>query len=153
MGSEMCIRDSPIADGWHPYFDLQAPVDNCALQIKTGVVLELNDDLIPTGNMNRDTRFGTFSSLSGIQLDDVFLLDTQGAQPKVSIHNNDGLQVNLYPDSSYPFLVAYTPPHRRTIALENVSAAPDAFNNNMGLVLMPMGTEKYFTTIYEIKTS
>jgi len=44
----------------------------------------------------------------------------------------------------------YTPPHRKSIAIENLSAAPDVFNNKMGLQVLEPDEQATFATIYQI---
>jgi aldose 1-epimerase len=44
----------------------------------------------------------------------------------------------------------YTPPHRNTIAIENLSAIPDAFNNEIGLITLAPQANAIFSTIYKI---
>jgi aldose 1-epimerase len=46
----------------------------------------------------------------------------------------------------------YIPGDRKSIAIENLSSAPDSFNNRMGLVTLDPGEEKAFTLHYTIKT-
>jgi aldose 1-epimerase len=58
--------------------------------------------------------------------------------------------VEIRPESSYPYLQLYTPPHRESIAIENLSAAPDAFNNGMGLINLEPGASATFKTAYTI---
>ena len=40
-----------------------------------------------------------------------------------------------------------------TIALENLSGAPDCFNNGIGLTILPPGGEKRFTARYRLDVS
>jgi aldose 1-epimerase len=47
-------------------------------------------------------------------------------------------------------LQIYTPEDRKSIAIENLSSAPDAFNNGMGLLVLEPGETKMFTTTYQI---
>jgi aldose 1-epimerase len=61
-----------------------------------------------------------------------------------------GLSVEIFPDKSYPYLQIYTPEDRKSIAIENLSSAPDAFNNGMGLLVLEPGETKVFTTTYQI---
>jgi aldose 1-epimerase len=60
------------------------------------------------------------------------------------------MQLEIYPDKSYPYLQIYTPPHRQSIAIENLSAAPDAFNNGMNLQILAAGEQAKFYTTYKI---
>jgi aldose 1-epimerase len=58
--------------------------------------------------------------------------------------------VQFFPSDSYPYLQIYTPPHRKSIAIENVSGPPDAFNNGMGFVTLEPGQSALFTTTYKV---
>jgi aldose 1-epimerase len=60
------------------------------------------------------------------------------------------IQVEIHPDKSYPYLQIYTPPHRNSIAIENLSAAPDVFNNGMGAKVLAPNETANFTTTYTI---
>jgi aldose 1-epimerase len=45
----------------------------------------------------------------------------------------------------------YTPPHRRSIAIENLSSAPDAFNNGIGLISLDPDHTRTFSVRYVIE--
>jgi aldose 1-epimerase len=47
-------------------------------------------------------------------------------------------------------LQLYIPPSRRSIAIETLSGAPDAFNNGIGLILLDPGTSRQFSVTYEV---
>lgn len=61
------------------------------------------------------------------------------------------IEIEIYPDKSYPYLQIYIPPHRKSIAIENISGAPDAFNNGMGVTTLEAGESALFKTSYKIK--
>ena len=85
-------------------------------------------------------------------MDNCFTLDTQECQPLCVLRNVEkSIEVQLFPDESYPYLQVYTPPHRRSIAIENISGAPDAFNNEMGVVTLESGQSALFKTSYKIQ--
>jgi len=63
------------------------------------------------------------------------------------------LQLNIIPASSYPYLQIYTPPHRDSIAIENLSSAPDAFNNRIGLIIAKPNEKYVFTTTYQLNVA
>jgi aldose 1-epimerase len=62
------------------------------------------------------------------------------------------VQLEIYPEKSYPYLQIYTPDHRKSIAIENLSAAPDAFNNGLGLKVLEPGEAATFTTKFIIRS-
>ncbi|MEO6547212.1 MAG: hypothetical protein ABIN94_04410, partial [Ferruginibacter sp.] len=60
------------------------------------------------------------------------------------------IQIEIRPDQHYPFLQIYTPPHRNSIAIENLSAPPDSFNNKISLNILQPGENIIFATTYKI---
>jgi aldose 1-epimerase len=138
--------DIPIADGWHPYFTLGGSVDDCTLQFDSDCQLEYDAELLPTGKKITDTRFTNGTPLRGIELDNSFELNTNIAAKCVL--ENDRFRLTIEPGKEYPLVQVYIPSHRNSIAIENLSGAPDNFNNGMGLILLAPGEEKAFTTSY-----
>ncbi|RAJ00261.1 aldose 1-epimerase [Chitinophaga skermanii] len=141
----------PIMDGWHPYFTTGTPVDQLQLRMASTDIVEFNDKLIPTGKTLPYEAFEQLGSLNGVFLDNSFILNQQAKQPLASLIDPvKGITIDFYPQPSYPILQVYTPPHRNSIAIENLSGAPDAFNNGIGLVQLAPGQSKSFTTTIQI---
>jgi aldose 1-epimerase len=136
----------PYAQGWHPYFTLGISVDDCTLQFTTDKHVEFDDTLLPTGNIINDNRFKEGTLLKDIFLDNCFHLAGEGNHS--CILKNNLLALTITPDKSYPYLQVYTPPHRKSIAIENLSGAPDCFNNGLGLLLIEPNTPTIFATNY-----
>jgi aldose 1-epimerase len=144
-------RNIPICDGWHPYFKLGEQIDTATLQINATKQVELNELLIPTGKIVRNKKWFKGASLKDQSLDSCFLLKQDEPLPHCTLSDESvGLALYIYPDAAYPYLVVYTPDHRQSIAIENMSAPPDAFNNKMGLIELGPEDSKYFTTKYRI---
>ncbi len=143
--------DIPIVDGWHPYFTFGGGINELYLQICSEEMLEYDDGLVPTGKMIRSADFSTLRKIGDVHLDNGFLLDFNRSQPLCILKDETmNIRLEIYPDNSYPFLQVYTPDHRLSIAIENLSAAPDAFNNGMGLVVLGPGESKKFMTTYRV---
>lgn len=140
----------PLSDGWHPYFNLGTSVDDCTLRFSSKKQLEFDEDLLPTGKLIDDNRFADGAALQGIFLDNCFELDKSLNQPFCKL-SNQHLELTIEPESSYPYLQIYTPPTRDMIAIENLSSAPDAFNNQMGLQTLEPHSTKVFRTTYTIQ--
>jgi aldose 1-epimerase len=83
------------------------------------------------------------------QLDNGYLLDKNNSD---CILENDLYTLIVKPDKNYPYLQLYTPPHRKSIAIENLSAAPDSLNNKMGLYLLQPQEQWTLTTAYQLIT-
>lgn len=139
----------PLVDGFHPYFTLGGSLDDWCLHINSTQQLTFNADLLPTGEVQTDTRFIQGSRLSGITLDNSFLLHQPSDWVCRLHHNNLCLIIDM--PQNYPILQVYIPPERDCIALENLSAAPDAFNNGIGLITLNSQEERVFSVRYRLE--
>lgn len=141
----------PMQDGWHPYFTLGDDIDNLQLEFQSHEMVEFDDDLIPTKKLIRYNDFVSLKKIGTAFFDNCFSLSVDSCQPLCVLRNHDtGIEVEIQPDRSYPYLQIYTPPHRRSIAIENISGAPDAFNNGMGYITLEPGNSALFKTAYKI---
>ena len=94
--------------------------------------------------MLTNTMFDKGSGIADTQLDSGYIIDA--AFPKCILENEKYI-LTIEPSPSYPYLQLYTPDHRGSIAIENLSGAPDCFNNKMGLhVLQPQEVWKLETS-------
>lgn len=143
----------PVTDGWHPYFTLGGKVDDLYLQIDCKKKVELSDALMPTGKIIKNKEFLKPRKINELHLDDCFRVRSQKNKPVCTLTNREaGLQLQIIPGKGYPYLQIYTPPDRTSIAIENMSAAPNAFNNKMGLTILKPGEKKEFKTTFQIKS-
>lgn len=143
----------PVADGWHPYFTLGAPVDDCLLEFQSREMLEFDDELIPTGKLIPYQEFGSLRPLGTTAFDNCFTVNFAECQPMCVFRNSQKkVQVEIHPSHEYPYLQLFTPGHRQSIAIENLSAAPDALNNGLGLKVLEPHESAYFITRYIIRS-
>jgi aldose 1-epimerase len=144
-------RLMPVADGWHPYFRLGGNMDDWFMQFNAESILEFNDKLIPTGRLLEYDLFNESRQIGNTVLDNCFVLkkDEHGAACEI-LNPATGIKISFFPDSAYPYLQIYTPPHRQSIAIENLSGAPDCFNNKMGLLLLKPMHSQTFSTEYRL---
>ena len=141
----------PIADGWHPYFRLGGRIDDWRLQFHSAAKVEFDAHLVPTGKLEQYNDFETSRPIGDTVLDNCFSLKPDLVSAACEIHQPEsGLSISFFPDASYPYLQIYTPPERTSIAIENLSGAPDCFNNKMGLTLLPPGHSQIFTVRYKV---
>jgi len=141
----------PLQDGWHPYFTLDAKIDDLKLQFRSFEMVEFNDELLPTGKLIPYKEFDKLKELGDTFFDNCFTLNFSEGQPICLLQNSEkNIEIEIHTDESYPYLQLYTPSHRNSIAIENISGAPDAFNNGMGLKTLQPGESANFKTSYEI---
>ncbi|SFE13147.1 aldose 1-epimerase [Chitinophaga sp. CF118] len=137
----------PLMDGWHPYFSTGTPVDEMELQFASTQIVEFNAQLVPTGKLLPNNKFSKLTSLSDELLDNSFMLDfTKGAPLCLLRDPKKQVDITFYPGTCYPVLQIYIPPHRDSIAIENLTGAPNAFNNGIGLLTVPAGESREFST-------
>jgi len=141
----------PMQDGWHPYFSFGKPIDQLQLEFQSKEIVEFDEALIPTGKLLPYQEFGSLKKIATEQFDNCFTVNFTECQPLCVLRDKEAkMQLEIYPDQTYPYLQVYTPPHRNSIAIENLSAVPDAFNNGTGLTIMAAGETGVFKTIYKI---
>ncbi|HVS96287.1 MAG TPA: hypothetical protein VHE54_07365 [Puia sp.] len=141
----------PIADGWHPYFRLGGKVDDWQMQFYSSAIVDFDERLVPTGHLSPYNRFEKPTPIGDTFLDNCFVLKPAIVSAACELyHPSNGLRVSFFPDASYPYLQVYTPGSRDSIAVENLSGAPDCFNNGLGLILLDPGHSQIFTVRYRV---
>jgi aldose 1-epimerase len=141
----------PIADGWHPYFALGDKVDEWMMYFNASALVEFDHRLVPTGNTTPYELFNQPTKIGSTELDNCFLINVESGHPACELFNpNNKLKISFYPDSGYPYLQIYTPPHRKSIAIENLTSAPDSFNNKMGLTILQPSSPQTLTLQYKV---
>ena len=136
----------PIMDGWHPYFTLGAKVNDYKLQFKNKGKIEYNQNLLPTGKILEDNTFNESIQIGELHLDDCWLIDDQSPSCAIQYEKE---KIIITPISNYPYLQVYTPEDRKSIAIENLSAAPNCFNNKMGLHILKPHESWVLATSYQ----
>jgi aldose 1-epimerase len=143
----------PMTDGWHPYFSLEGEINNWFLSFRSRRMLAFDDKLIPLGHIEDNGKFYSPRPIGNEFFDNCFLLEPDaGTMPALILKNHEnGLRLSFFPDENYPYLQIYTPGDRKSIAIENLSAAPDAFNNGMGLHILEPGCSESFSVVYQLE--
>ena len=154
INTEIINKDEgiiPICDGWHPYFTLGGKIDDLQLEFQSKSMLEFDEQLIPTGKALPYQEFGALKKIGEQSFDNCFVLDQTECQPLCVLRDiAQKIQIEIHPGKAYPYLQIYTPDLRNSIAIENLSSAPDAFNNGMGLMTLAPGASAFFKTNYKI---
>ncbi|MGD2035780.1 MAG: aldose 1-epimerase [Bacteroidales bacterium] len=139
--SNLSDGSMPVGHGWHPYFIAgDAPVDELYIQFPSKEVLEVNDKGIPTGISKEYRKFNALSLLKDTKLDNCFLLNTENELAEIIVENKkDKIRYKVWQQTGinrYNYLQVYTPPTRNAIAFEPMTCAPNAFNNEKGLIVL-----------------
>jgi len=131
--------DVPFAVGWHPYFwfgeEDQSNVDQWKLTLGKGHRIEVDDRLIPTGKLIEFEGYSS-QSLKGHDFDTGWYLGEsakEGQLRKVVLENSEKkVDIVIWQEvGKYDYFQIYTPHNRKSIAMEPMSAATNAFNENV----------------------
>jgi len=129
-----------LGDGWHPYFNLKDNIHDIYLKIPSANIVEIDEHFIPTGNMIDNKEHLSFKQVGQQHFDTCFQLDDTTPIAVTTIwnkHKNTG--VNIWQQTGkckYNYVLIYTPPGRKSIAIEPMSCQPDAFNNHQHLITL-----------------
>jgi aldose 1-epimerase len=136
----------PLSDGWHHYFDLGIRVNDLQLKLDVSKTVELDSRNIPTGNKKAYNDFSVPAKIGNTQFDSCFKIKSNGGKAITKlISRKDDIDLNIWQEtghSKYEYLVIYTPPGRRSIAVEPITSNINSFNNIEGLVVLTPG-EKF----------
>jgi aldose 1-epimerase len=142
----------PIADGWHPYFSLEGKVNDWLLSFHSRINLAFDEKLIPRGELVEFDKFYSPRLIGEEFFDHCFLLEPDPGVPATTLENpENGLCLSFFPESRYPWLQVYTPEDRKSIAIENLSSAPDCYNNGLGLIILEPGDSQSFSVLYQLE--
>lgn len=141
----------PFGLGWHPYFKMDVDVDDLELAFPESDLILLDDRKIPTGETVPYEVIGDALNMKDEHFDDCFVLKQSGAnQFKVKSKQYD-LLIHSPSLNDFGYFQLYTPPNRRSVAVEPMTCAPNAFNNGMGLHLIPAKQKVQFNYSIQAK--
>lgn len=146
-------RPLPYAAGHHPYLTVGTDlVDDAILRLPARRWLELDDRQIPTGRTPsvqggpKDFRDGR--PIGDLHLDTAFTGLEPGSDGRTRLelrHPAGRPLLTLWMDATYPFVLAFTgdtmpaEQRRRSLGLEPMTAAPNAFRSGLGLQTLRPG--------------
>ena len=131
----------PYADGWHPYFRLADSIDRLCLQLPTDTEIVLDNSYIPTGKTTHSTDFERFTPIGNRPFDACFRVKTTDGLARTYLRNpQTDTELCVWQQAdAYPYVQIYSPPDRQSLAIEPMTAWPDALNNQQGLLRLAPG--------------
>jgi aldose 1-epimerase len=135
---------APYGTGAHPYLAVGGgPVDAAQLKVPAESVLEANERGIPAGAARVDGThldFRVKRAIGATKLDHAFTELERGGDGRATVElaAQDGGTV-LWVDEAYPYLMVFTGDTlpdggRRSVAVEPMTCAPNAFRSGDGLI-------------------
>jgi len=132
----------PMGIGWHPYFQFDMPVDRLELQLPTVEKYDLDERAIPRGSKKLYSEFAASKRIANTQFDDCFRLIEPMEKAETRVNVAEQMELIFWQETGenkFNYLQVYTPPDRNAIAIEPMTCAIDAFNNQDGLILLKPG--------------
>jgi len=139
-------RACPYGAGAHPYLAVESGlVDQVTLQVPARTVLEADARALPTGSRSVDGSTFDFRSpkeIGGMRLDHCFTDIVREDDGRARVRLGDATTLSV--DESYGFLMVFTGDglpdvDRRSIAVEPMTCAPNAFRSGDGLIRLEPG--------------
>ncbi len=140
VGAEPC----PYGAGQHPYLAVEGDrVDGIELQVPAGTVLESNERGLPVGESGvaGELDFREARQVGSTVLDHCFTGLERDADGRARVRLGG---TTLWVDESWPYVMVFTGDPlpdvaRRSVAVEPMTCAPNAFRTGDGLVVLEPG--------------
>ncbi len=147
---------APFGAGLHPYFSVGGRADDADLRIPARSWLPVDDRQVPTGELRpvagTDRDFADRRRIGPVRLDTCFAdvqRDPDGlARVVLGLAGDDRRELTIWMDAAFGHIQVYTGDEdpdpdrrRRSVAVEPMTCAPDAFNSGHGLLVLEPGQE------------
>jgi aldose 1-epimerase len=146
-------RPAPFGAGQHPYVRAQmAGIDGCVLGLPGRRWMEMDERQIPTGRLLpvEGTEFDFLAPrpIASTRMDTAFFDLERGpdGRARAELRSEDGTRrVTVWMERGFEYLMIFTgdslpaEERRRSLGVEPMSCAPDAFRNGLGLVVLRPG--------------
>jgi aldose 1-epimerase len=153
MATNVGIHAAPYGAGHHPYLTVGTLIDETLLKLPALMRLEANDRLIPTGRLlpTKGTAFDFLElrPIGSLHMDTAFATLVPDADGLIRVQleaPGGGPALTLWMEPVYRFVMVYTPDtipqvsrRRRSLAIEPMTCAPNAFRSRDGLVVLQPG--------------
>ncbi|MEM6378691.1 MAG: hypothetical protein AAF705_10765, partial [Bacteroidota bacterium] len=132
----------PFGYGWHPYFALGEGIETTELQLPELDLIGIDQRMIPTGKRYPYEDFLQSKPIGATVLDNCFATkENEDQKIQIQLKGPKGT-LNYWQENhagAYPFVQLFTPPTRKSIAIEPMTCNVDAFNNGDGLLKVEPG--------------
>lgn len=125
--------DFPFGLGWHPYFRTGNPINALLLKLPEVEILEVDEQMLPTGKSPAFDRFESETCIGNEVLDSGFRIKSREKMIATLLDPASNIQISLSQVSNYKdfdYIQVYTPPHRESIALEPMTHPANMLSDN-----------------------
>jgi len=115
------------------------------MKLDVSEIFGMDSRNIPVGKKELFNDFGIPAKLGERLFDSCFKVNCNNGKAVAELISacND-IHLNIWQETGknkYEYLVIYTPPDRKSIAIEPMTSNVNAFNNGEGLIMLPPDTE------------
>ena len=128
----------PVGLGWHPYFKMSEKSNDSSLKMPDCQLIGIDDRMLPTGEKTQFNKFKRLTPIKEATLDNGFFINNQTENAETVLASEQG-RLTFWQETGHQkwnFLQVFTPPHRKSVAIEPMTCNIDAFNNGDGLVML-----------------
>lgn len=128
----------PVGLGWHPYFKMSEKSNGSSLQMPDCQLIVIDERMLPTGEKTDFDAFKTLTPINNSTFDNGFYIKNQTKNAETILASERG-ELTFWQETGFQkwnFLQVFTPPHRKSVAIEPMTCNIDAFNNGDGLVML-----------------
>jgi len=144
----------PVASGWHPYISTGTAIDKLKLRIPGRQYLEVNERLLPTGNYIDHHDFEELQVIKDTCFDTCFTVNQEEKATTIVEDPVKNLRINIHQKTGkhhYNYIQYYTAEDRKSIAIEPLSAPPNALQTGIDLLLLEPGKIHHWFCEIELK--
>jgi len=135
----------PLSDGWHHYFELGDEVDKLKLKLEVSDIVEVDAKNIPTGKRTPFRDYTSPVEIGDRRFNTCFMVKGEKGKAVTQLISEDrGVTLSVWQETGknkFNYLVVYTPPDRKSIAVEPMTSNVDSFNSREGLIVLPPNGE------------
>ena len=146
-------QPAPFGAGHHPYLTVGTVIDQALLKLPALMRLEANDRLIPTGRLlpvkGTAYDFLELRAIGSLKMDTAFANLVPDSDGLIRVHlqaPGGDPRITLWMEAVYRFLMVFTADgipdsarRRRSVAIEPMTCAPNAFRSSDGLIVLQPG--------------
>jgi aldose 1-epimerase len=128
----------PVGLGWHPYFKMSEKSNDSSLKMPDCQLISIDERMLPTGEKTQFNKFKRLTRIKEATLDNGFFINNQTENAETVLASEQG-RLTFWQETGHQkwnFLQVFTPPHRKSVAIEPMTCNIDAFNNGDGLVML-----------------
>lgn len=131
----------PVGTGWHPYYAIGNKIDDLLMLFPESNRVLIDERMIPTGETPRYRNFDNWTQIADTKLDDCFI-PLKGGVEEVAVKlwsETEKAGIEIWQDKNFGYVQVYTPPDRKSIAVEPMSCNINALQSRDGITTLATG--------------